>query len=229
MPASTPPKPQAPRQRPLPDAVAIRSMPVPLSAPPYDDDLPDADPSVNAAPSSSELGPVPVPISPSAATPEPLVPRETAVRPDSGVDELERPAPLRDPPGHWPSQFAQVLVETLAGSRPPSQIAPWTTDQARRRISRLGAVLSTNHQPRIRRVVVTSPAGGVLELAIVVGLGTRVRALAVRLERTYPASDQSRPSSQRRAPGQPCPEMRAKLSNQARSAAVWICTAIEAA
>jgi hypothetical protein len=55
-------------------------------------------------------------------------------------------------------------------------------------------------------LIITSPAGGVLEMAVVVGLGNRVRALAIRLERTPTAASPS-PAGH---PG-------------------WICTAIEAA
>jgi hypothetical protein len=102
----------------------------------------------------------------------------------------------------WPSLFAQALAETLTGSRPPAQIRPWTTDQARRRIRELAPVLAASYQPRIRRVIVTSPAADVIEMAMVVGLGTRVRAVAVRLER----------------PPQPTGQ-----------AAPWRCTAVEAA
>jgi len=97
--------------------------------------------------------------------------------------------------------FAQVLAETLTGSRPPAQIARWTTEQARRRISELGPVLAASHQPRIRRVIVSSPAADVIEMAMVVGFGARVHAVAVRLER----------------PAQPT-----------GLAAPWRCTAVEA-
>src|SRR5262249_59509171 len=51
----------------------------------------------------------------------------------------------------WPSHFAQVLAETLAGARPPGQIVPWTTDQARKRIRQLGPMLAGGGQPRGRR------------------------------------------------------------------------------
>jgi hypothetical protein len=91
--------------------------------------------------------------------------------------------PSQPDASRWPSQFAQVLAETLTGSRPPAQIARWTTEQARRRISELCPVLAASHRPRIRRVIVSSPAADVIEMAMVVGLGTRVRAIAVRLER----------------------------------------------
>jgi hypothetical protein len=207
-------------RRPLPDAVAIDLIPVPISAPPYDDDLPHADPGEFAiamtAPREERDG------SPRASGDSPAHPGvhgqgHPSDLPRLGIQAPDQPVPLRDPPGHWPNQFAQVLAETLAGSRPPSQIAPWTTDQARRRIRRLGSVLSTTHRPRVKRVIVTSPAGGVLELAIVVGLGTRVRALAVRLERTQHADDRS------------CQDTPPKASNRANPANNWVCTAIEAA
>jgi hypothetical protein len=83
----------------------------------------------------------------------------------------------------WPSQFAQVLAETLAGSRPPRQLTPWTTQRARGHIRRLGPLLAADHEPRIRRIVASTPSRGVVEMAVVVRFGPRVRALAVRLER----------------------------------------------
>jgi Family of unknown function (DUF6459) len=113
-------------------------------------------------------------------------------------------APRRDPAGDWPSQFAQILSETLAGSRPAQQLTPWTTEQARKRIRELGPLLATDQRPRVRRVLTSAPAAGVLELTAVVGFGPRVRALALRLEREQP--EPSRPGSDR-----------------------WCCTAIESA
>ena len=111
------------------------------------------------------------------------------------------------PPG-WPGKFAQVLAETLAGARPPRQIAPWTTDRARRHIQRLGPLLAAGEQPRVRRVVTFQPAADVVEMTVVVGVGPRVRALAVRLERDGP---------RRASPG------------RGAQAARWVCTAVEAA
>ncbi len=111
------------------------------------------------------------------------------------------------PPG-WPGKFAQVLAETLAGARPPRQIAPWTTDRARRHIQRLGPLLAAGEQPRVRRVVTFQPAADVVEMTVVVGIGPRVRALAVRLERDGP---------RRASPG------------RGAQAARWVCTAVEAA
>ena len=123
-----------------------------------------------------------------------------------GTDD--RPSSLRRPGGgqptrpapSWPSQFAQVLAETLAGSRPPGQLTPWTTERARGHIRRLGPLLAASQEPRIRRIVASTPSSGVVEMAVVVRFGPRIRALAIRLERAN------------------TPRVRA-----------WQCTAIEAA
>jgi hypothetical protein len=111
-------------------------------------------------------------------------------------------------PGTWPSKFAQVLAETLAGSRPPAQIAPWTTERARSHIRRLGPLLAAGQRPLVQRVITSAPTAGVVEMSVVVGFGPRVRALAVRLERTEP---------------------RAATAGQAARQSRWLCTAVEAA
>jgi len=76
-----------------------------------------------------------------------------------------------------------MLAETLAGSRAAHQLTQWTTDQTRRQIRQLGPALATGQRPRVRRVMTSAPASGVLELTAVVGFGPRVRVLALRLER----------------------------------------------
>jgi hypothetical protein len=177
------------RTRPLPDAAAVRLVVVPDSAPPYDDGRAGT-PSGRREPS------------------EPLRAGEHL-----GMSSPKAPEPG---PGHggqavaagWPSQFAQVLAETLAGSRPQGQITPWTTDQARRLIRQLRPMLAAGPAPRVRRVLASRPATGVVEMTVVVGCGPRIRALAVRLEQDGP---------HRAGPGR-----------DAR-AARWVCTAIEAA
>jgi hypothetical protein len=106
-----------------------------------------------------------------------------------------------------------VLAETLAGSRPPRQIVPWTTQQAREHIQRLGPRMASVQRPRVRRVVTYRPASDVMEMAVVVGFGPRVRAMAVRLERSAacPHADRGGPSGR----GEPADR--------------WVCTAVEAA
>jgi Family of unknown function (DUF6459) len=149
-------------------ASAIRAVTVPDAAPPYDDAAPGRQRTRMTGPSGT-------------GTPT------GAARVVAGRAGAAQAAPAT-PTAAWPSQFAQVLAETLAGSRPPDQISTWTTEQARRRIRQLAPVLAAASRPRIRRVIVTSPVGGVLEMAVVVGLGGRVRALAIRLELARPTS-----------------------------------------
>ncbi len=196
-----------PGRKPLPDAVAIQMVAVPDGAPPY-----DGAPPVTHHDPSADSDPADV----SAAI--------------AAVASLNHTAARRSDQGqfagHWPSQFAQVLAETLAGSRPPSQLAPWTTQQTRRRINQLGLLLSTAHRPRIKRVVVTSPAGGVLEMAVIVGVGNRVRALAVRLERA-PAAPAD--GSAERLAVDLTPTGQLPAARQQTAPHGWICTAIEAA
>ena len=180
------------RQAPLPDAVAVRRLTVPDPAPPFDDEIlataaagPDAAgqaPSHGAEPDSESGSPPPGPPG----------------GPSGGG--TKRP----DPGGGWPSQFAQVLAETLAGSRPAQQLTPWTTEQARRRIRQLGPMLATDQRPKVRRVMTSAPAADVLEITAVVRFGPRVRAVALRLER-----EKARPYQQ--------------------AGDRWCCTAIESA
>src|SRR5215470_10889664 len=149
-------------RRPLPDAQAIRTCLVPDAAPPYDDAT-----AANAVPHETERER-----------------RAAARRIAEHPSEPARAQPTES--SRWPSQFAQVLAETLAGSRPARQIRPWTTEQARKRINELGPMLSAARQPRVRRVIVSSPAYGVLEMTVIVDFGGRARAVAVRLERPSP-------------------------------------------
>jgi hypothetical protein len=69
-------------------------------------------------------------------------------------------------------------------------------------------MLAGGVQPRVRRIVTSRPTSGVVEMTVIVGFGSSVRALAVRLERDGP---------HQASPG------------RAAKAARWVCTAIEAA
>jgi Family of unknown function (DUF6459) len=155
------------RRAPLPDLMAIRRVPVPDSLPPYDG---GHKPGTRLSPARSRRS-GPRPDRPDH-DPGQLGPAGPAVVPRAAPD-----------PGGWPSQFAQVLAETLAGSRPPQQITPWTTEQTRQRIRELGPTMATGQRPTVRRVTTASPARDVLELTAVVRFGPRVRVLAIRLER----------------------------------------------
>jgi hypothetical protein len=195
-------RPRPARPRPLPDAAAVRLSAVPDSAPPYDDDGRPAARSRKTGPGKTG--------SAGASSQKPGPDRPGPDRPATGQ--------RRPDPAAWPSQFAQVLAETLAGARPRGQIRPWTTDQALRRIRQLGPLLSARAdgvQPRVRRIVTSRPAAGVVEMTVIVSVGSSIRALAVRLERDgdQPAEHDHRPGEHAHTP----------------RAAGWICTAIEAA
>jgi hypothetical protein len=168
------------RQAPLPDAVAIRQCPVPVTAPPFDADVPPATSKDGNGAVTPEVAADPA--DPADAAPGPATPAtgKSDIN-DSVADETGRAQP--GPGGGWPSQFAQVLAETLAGSRPARQLAPWTTEQARKRIQQLGPMLACDQRPKVRRVMTSAPAPDVLEMTAVVGFGPRVRMLALRLER----------------------------------------------
>ena len=196
--------------RPWPDPMAIRLVPVPNCLPPYDDELPGArnGPALLVAHGNDELtadGPGTEPArqtSPAQSDPDgdqDHVDKGGGAGPGNGAD---------DGVGQWPSQFAQVLAETLAGARPASQLTPWTTERARAHIRRLGPLLAVDRRPRVQRVRASQPDRDVLEVAVVAEFGTRTRALAARLERS---------GAQPATPGRPAREPR------------WLCTAIESA
>jgi Family of unknown function (DUF6459) len=193
---------RATRRQPLPDTQAIRALAIPDVAPPYDDSEP-------ARPATPVTDPFPggdgFPAGDGTAGPGTADPG-TADPGTSG--SCPRPALVT---GTWPSQFAQVLSETLAGSRPASQLTPWTTERARERISQLGPLLAASRRPRVRRVIVTSPVQGVLEMTVIVDIGSRSRAVAVRLERPSPTTTPVAGQT-----GGPRPD-------------AWLCTAVEAA
>jgi hypothetical protein len=161
-------------------ADAIRQLRVPLVAPPYDDEAAPAG-SHDEGNGGCHAAAAWIPRGPHGHEPDPghaVSPHSTAQRANHGDPGNHGPRA-----GSWPGQFAQVLAETLAGSRPQRQLAPWTTEQARRQIRQLGPLFATGERPVVRRIMTAAPASGVLELTAVVGSGSRVRVLALRLER----------------------------------------------
>lgn len=196
-----------------PDPMAIRLVPVPDCNPPFDDELPGGRILVSLVhPLVSDDDPGPITASKDdelAAGAGPAEPSETHDR-DDGEDRDGRDLDGEggDALGQWPSRFAQVLAETLGGARPASQLTPWTTEQARAHIRRLGPLLAVDRPPRVQRVRASQPARDVVEVAVVAEFGSRTRALAARLERA---------GAQPPGPGRPGRDAR------------WLCTAIESA
>lgn len=214
---------------PLPDPDGVRLWPVPDSAPPYDDELlprparpanPGRPAETASRPAAARAGQREQPVGQDQAGGQDRAGEQDQAGDGHGDDQPgqeQRPGddapprpggPLRPADGAWPGQFAQVLVETLAGSRPPRQISSWATERARARIQRLGPMLAAGHRPQLRRVVAFRPASDVIEMTVVVSFGPRVRALAIRLEHSPPG---------RALPG--------RQPGRAR----WLCTEVEAA
>jgi hypothetical protein len=106
----------------------------------------------------------------------------------------------------WPRQFAQAIVETLAGLRPRRQLAGWSTEHVQERIQSIAPTLRTDHRPKVIRVLASQPATDVAEVTVVAMFGARARALAMRFEHQ---------AARTAVPGRP--------SRPAR----WLCTAIE--
>jgi hypothetical protein len=91
--------------------------------------------------------------------------------------------PPPDPGPALPRQFADFLVEGLAGIRPVRQLMPWMSKRGSVHLHRLMPLFNGGHQPKVLRVLTARPAPGVIEMTMVVVTGPRTRALAVRLER----------------------------------------------
>jgi hypothetical protein len=106
-----------------------------------------------------------------------------------------------------PRQFALLIVETLSGIRPVSQLAPLLSKRGSIHLQRLLPLFSGGLAPRVLRVLTSSPARDAVEMTLIVSVGPRTRALAVRLERAETARTAWRDE----------PAMR------------WLCTDIEAA
>lgn len=186
---------------------ALRLVEIPDAAPPYDCETHgsgctaagDAD---RARPGAENPGAADSPGRPSA----PGVPAAPGVL-RAGHAQLGARPDAVSTTGAWPRQFAQVMVEILAGVRPPSQIVPWTTDRVRRKIRQLSPLLVSDRRPRIQRIVVSRPSVSVMEMTVVVSVGPRSRALALRFDYVRARSA---------APGLPARPAR------------WVCTTIEA-
>lgn len=188
---------------------SLRRLTVPDHAPPYDDQLESvlqpvlygnapldqsvacsAEPHAAAGDAAGMPSAAPAQVRPgqASAAPPGAVPEGALAAPAAAWPAEARSAPPVNlaggaGAGPWPSRFAQVLAETLAGARPARQLTPWTSEQARQRIRQLGQTVACDQRPTVRRIMTSAPAEDVLELTAVVGFGPRVRVLALRLER----------------------------------------------
>jgi Family of unknown function (DUF6459) len=144
------------------------------------------------------------------------LPRQPTGLADPGGARLDQPA---DGGQAWPRQFAVLLAEALTGDRPARQILPWLSQRGSVHLQRLMPLFGSGQGARVQRVMTTQPAPDVIEMTLIVAVGPRIRALAVRLTL---------------APAEQRPGWREKLPTRTaepRTAppARWLCTDIEAA
>src|SRR5579875_2183048 len=203
---------------------ALRLVPVPETGPPFDDEPPAG--ALTAAALSdwpSVAPPLGAPACPGASPGGPPDIAGCGSRPDGSRPEDEpdsfraedRPDSFRAE-DEWSWRFALLLAETLAGARPLRQLLPWTAERARGHLDRLMPLFSGGQRPRVQRVITSRPTRDAIEMTLVVGVGARTRAIAVRLERVR------RPASAGHAPA-------TRPGTAARTAPRWLCTDIEAA
>lgn len=119
----------------------------------------------------------------------------------------------------WPRQFAVLLAEALAGDRPVRQVRPWLSARGSVHLHRLRPLFDGGQGARVQRVVTTQPSPDVIEMTLVVAVGPRIRALAVRLTLVRPQPRQEPPEK---------PAARTPAPPTATSPR-WLCTDIEAA
>ena len=190
----------------LPSAAA-RRVPLPASEPPYEEVVDPERPlgrvpgrAGRPLPTQGSLAlayvlPSGVPAVPEPAAPLRLVdvPARGDPAPDPGGAEraLAAFAPRRPTgsdqlpdPRRWSARLAQGIVEALHGHRPLQQLVRWTDEPVYTMLARQLAARRPSDGPRplVRSVRVCAPSDGVVEVGVVVEVGRRCRALAMRLE-----------------------------------------------
>jgi hypothetical protein len=142
--------------------------PAPRREPPFDDELPDAQP-------------LPGPM-------DRCLPFERPpVRPVVWRPRAPRPREMPDP-GPWGRRLLIGMIETAGGRRPLHQLAALLSPSVSRGLGadfeRAAQAGSPHwlHRASVRSMRVAEPAADVAELCATVETGRRVRAIAIRLE-----------------------------------------------
>lgn len=86
----------------------------------------------------------------------------------------------------WADRMIRALLEIYAGTRPVDQLSRWMAPEVRERVARRAQLARRRgpqraQPPRVRALRECHPADGVCEIAAVVHLDGRVRALALRM------------------------------------------------
>jgi hypothetical protein len=211
---------------------ALRLVPVPETGPPFDGESP-ADATATAAPADNSTWDGTPRGGLTSGGPPPGVFMYDA--PDGGQRRAGASPAGSRAEDEWSRQFALLLTETLAGARPLRQLLPWMTGRAREHVYKLMPLFSGGQRPRVQRVITKWPTRDAIEMTVIVGVGTRTRAIAARLERARHTRRGQWPheAAPPRAPapaGQTTPAGQAAPTGQAgRGSFQWLCTDIEAA
>lgn len=171
----------------------LRRMPVPVTQPPFDDELSDARPCGSLAEPSHAQGALAltfilrsgVPASPEPPDyPVPLGGDEDDLADLAGNAKSPQPDVALPDPRRWAVKVAQAAVECLHGPRPVQQLVRWTTEQVYEAlVDRVSARRSpVETAGRIRTVRLCRPAARVVESTVVIDVGRRARSVALRLE-----------------------------------------------
>lgn len=183
-----------------PRATVVRRVPLPMTEPPYENDLspavPPAWPATATRPTQGSLALAYALPSGATAVPEPAAalrlidlpdaegPAGRTARTGHGLGAQVRSDPLPDP-CRWSARLAQGIVEALYGHRPLQQLLRWTDDEVYAMLERRLATrrpAADGPSPLVRSVRVCQPADDIVEASVVIETGNRCRALAIRLE-----------------------------------------------
>lgn len=119
---------------------------------------------------------------------QPAIPLASAGTDGAVPAGAEDPQTCGLPDAHtWAHRLVPAVLECLAGLRPAGQLARMVDPAIRVRIARRGAIARRRgtrgvHAPRVLKVHTCTPREGVAEVSVVVQMGDRVRAIALRLE-----------------------------------------------
>ncbi|MDQ1603619.1 MAG: hypothetical protein QOE01_1464 [Actinomycetota bacterium] len=173
-------------------APPLRRLPLPVSEPPYDDELPAPRPQRPADATQGTLALAFTMPSGVPARPRPPLHLVSPLHPVALLDEDDddfgpqaTPRAALPDPRPWAARLVQALVDAVAGDRPVRQLVRWTSAEVyadvtsraraeRRRASAARALVRTVH--------VSEPDDGVAEVAALVRRGARATAVALRLE-----------------------------------------------
>ncbi|WP_166356217.1 Rv3235 family protein [Phytoactinopolyspora limicola] len=167
---------------------APRRLQPPSTEPPYDDEagtVPATHPrlrpvgTIRTAQESLPLSVRPrqslTRAAPASRTTPSLVPGPTPSRRGTGLAE----------PRRWCSRIAQALAEVLYGRRPLHQLSQWVSDDVQFALTRRVAAQRRTvpgPAPSVRTIRVCTVNPQVVEASVVLQVGSRVRALALRLD-----------------------------------------------